>query len=169
MTESLLRSNYPDVPYLTTALRLAQLSAVIELLSEPAFVTVQQNMLYKTRAAAEATAVIVKTLVTAGLVFWAQGQGQELGVLPFAAGELAYSTSLTIVYLTQTVPVARLEGFSLLPKRMQTRCVSIRSQGKCMALILFFSVRDSMLSLYSLSLCYTYLHHCIYKQPSSGH
>ncbi|KAK4574254.1 Oligosaccharide translocation protein rft1 [Recurvomyces mirabilis] len=120
MTELLLRSNYPDVPYLTTSLRISQLTAMIELLSEPAFVAVQQNMLYKTRAAAEATAVIVKTFVTAGLVFWAQGQGQELGVLPFAAGELAYSSALTIVYLTQTAPVARLKGFSLLPKWMQT-------------------------------------------------
>ena len=130
MTELILQSNYPDVPYLTTALRISQLTAIVELLSEPAFVAVQQNMLYKTRAAAEATAVIMKTLTTAGLVFWAQGQRRELGVLPFAAGELAYSAALTIVYLVLTAPVARLRGFSLLPKWMNTRCVYIRVQGK---------------------------------------
>ncbi|KAK5684200.1 Oligosaccharide translocation protein rft1 [Elasticomyces elasticus] len=120
-----LQSNYPDVPYLTTALRINELTAMIELLSEPAFVAVQQNMLYKTRAAAEATAVIMKTLATAVLVFWSRHQGYELGVLPFAAGELAYSTSLTIVYLSQTIGVARLKGFTLTPKKMQSRCVHV--------------------------------------------
>ncbi|KAK1816000.1 Oligosaccharide translocation protein rft1 [Friedmanniomyces endolithicus] len=114
-----LQSNYPDVPYLTTALRINELTAMVELLSKPAFVAVQQNMLYKTRAAAEATAVIMKTLATAGLVFWSRHKGYDLGVLPFAAGELAYSISLTIVYLTQTVGVARLKGFTLTPKRIQ--------------------------------------------------
>ncbi|KAK5704648.1 Oligosaccharide translocation protein rft1 [Elasticomyces elasticus] len=115
-----LQSNYPDVPYLTTALRINELTAMVELLSEPAFVAVQQNMLYKTRAAAEATAVIMKTLATAGLVFWGRHKGYELGVLPFAAGELAYSISLTIVYLSQTIGVARLKGFTLTPKKMQS-------------------------------------------------
>ncbi|TKA83106.1 hypothetical protein B0A55_00888 [Friedmanniomyces simplex] len=114
-----LQSNYPDVPYLTTALRVNELTAMVELLSEPAFVAVQQNMLYKTRAAAEATAVIMKTLATAGLVFWGRHEGYDIGVLPFAAGELAYSASLTVVYLSQTVGVARLRAFTLTPKKMQ--------------------------------------------------
>ncbi|KAK3109674.1 Oligosaccharide translocation protein rft1 [Teratosphaeriaceae sp. CCFEE 6253] len=114
-----LQSNYPDLPYLTTALRINEFTVMIELLGEPGFVAVQQNMLYRTRAAAEASAVIMKTLATAGLVFWSKHYGRELGVLPFAAGELAYSTSLTIVYLSQTASVARLKQFSLLPKKMQ--------------------------------------------------
>ena len=117
-----LRTNYPNVPYVATAVRMNELTVMIELLSEPAFVAVQQNMLYKTRAAAEATAVVMKTLATAGLVFWSRYQGLDLGVLPFAAGELAYSTFLTIVYLSQTAAVARLKNFALLPKRMNSRC-----------------------------------------------
>ncbi|KJY01370.1 hypothetical protein TI39_contig293g00022 [Zymoseptoria brevis] len=111
-----LSTSYPDVPYFVEALRICELAAIVELFSEPAFVAVQQNMLYKTRAAAEASAVVVKTFTTAAIVFWGQHKGIELGVLPFAAGELAYCSILTLVYLWQTVPVARLQKFSLLPR-----------------------------------------------------
>ncbi|SMQ52066.1 unnamed protein product [Zymoseptoria tritici ST99CH_3D7] len=111
-----LSTSYPDVPYFVEALRICELAAIVELFSEPAFVAVQQNMLYKTRAAAEASAVVVKTFTTAAIVFWGQHKDIELGVLPFAAGELAYCSILTLVYLWQTVPVARLQKFSLLPR-----------------------------------------------------
>ena len=121
-----LGRDQPSVPYVTAALRINEFAAMLELLGEPGFVAVQQNMLYKTRAAAEASAVVMKTLATAGLVFWARYAGHDLGVLPFAAGELAYSASLTVVYLSQTAPVARLNRFSLLPKAMTSRCVKIR-------------------------------------------
>nr|XP_023908635.1 oligosaccharide translocation protein RFT1-like [Quercus suber]POF15614.1 oligosaccharide translocation protein rft1 [Quercus suber] len=110
-----LGTNYPDVPYLVAALRIHELTALIELFSEPAFVAVQQNMLYKTRAAAEASAVVVKTFVSAGLVIWSHRQDFDLGVLPLAAGEFAYSATLTVVYLVQTVSVAKQHKFSLLP------------------------------------------------------
>ncbi|KAF2770441.1 Rft-1-domain-containing protein [Teratosphaeria nubilosa] len=120
LAEMYLRTNYPAVPYLTTALRINQFTAMVELISEPGFVAVQQNMLYKTRAAAEATAVVMKTVATAGLVFWNIYTDVDLGVLPFAAGELAYSSSLTIVYLWQTSAVARLKAFKLLPRKMKS-------------------------------------------------
>ncbi|WPH00194.1 Hypothetical protein R9X50_00301700 [Acrodontium crateriforme] len=120
LAQMYLGMNYPDVPYLTTALRIGQVTAMIELFSEPAFVAVQQNMLYRTRAAAEATAVVIKTLATAGLVFWSHNQGLNLGVLPFAVGELAYSSTLTLVYLSQTAAVAQSKGFSLLPNAMKS-------------------------------------------------
>ena len=125
-----LGTNYPNVPYITTALRINELTVMIELLSEPAFVAVQQNMLYKTRAAAEATAVVMKTLATAGLVFWSRYRNVDIGVLPFAAGELAYSASLTLVYLSQTAAVARLKQFSLLPKQTMSRCDNTPIQCK---------------------------------------
>ncbi|GIZ48751.1 hypothetical protein CKM354_001180100 [Cercospora kikuchii] len=115
-----LTTAVPDVPYFVEALRVYQVAAIIELCSEPAFVTVQQNMLYKTRAAAEASAVVLKTFATAGAVFWSQRQNADLGVLPFAAGELFYCSTLTVVYLWQTIPVARRQSFSLLPKSIKS-------------------------------------------------
>ena len=121
--QAYLSSGYPDVPYVITALRINGLAAMIELVSEPAFVAVQQNMLYKTRAAAEASAVVVKTFATAGLVFWGHHKAIDLGVLPFAVGELAYSSTLTVVYLFRTAPVAHAEAFSLLPRTIAARCV----------------------------------------------
>lgn len=124
-----LTTSLPDVPYFVESLRIYQLAAVIELLSEPAFVAVQQNMLYKSRAAAEASAVVLKTLATAGTVLWSQHEQLELGVLPFAAGELAYCSTLTLVYLWQTIPVATNQHFSLLPKSIKSRCVTPPSEA----------------------------------------
>ncbi|KAK4497999.1 hypothetical protein PRZ48_010655 [Zasmidium cellare] len=114
-----LSTTYPDVPYFVEALRICELAAIIELLSEPAFVAVQQKMLYKTRAAAEASAVVVKTFSTAGLVFWGQYRNVEVGVLPFAVGELAYCTTLTMVYLWHVAPVAVADKSSLLLSKIQ--------------------------------------------------
>lgn len=119
-----LSTKYPEVPYFVEALRICQFAALIELLSEPAFVAVQQNMLYKTRAAAEASAVVFKTFITAAIVFWSHYKGMELGVIPFAAGELTFCSVLTLIYLRQTAPVAKKRGFSLLPQAMKTRCVN---------------------------------------------
>lgn len=118
-----LTAAHPDVPFFVPALRLCELAAVVELVSEPAFVVVQQKMLYKIRAAAEASAVVIKTLTTAAAIFWSQRSGNDLGVIPFAAGELAYCATLTLVYLWQTSAVARQDHFSLLLSRLKTRCV----------------------------------------------
>ena len=150
-----LKTNFPNVPYLATALRINEIAVMVELISEPGFVAVQQNMLYKTRAAAEATAVIMKTMATAGFVFWSRYNGTDLGVLPFAAGELAYSSSLTLVYLSQTVSVARLKSFTLLPRRIMSRCVRPPQNGKCAFIDLFCSPDNHyVFSLFSMPLLY---------------
>ncbi|KXT08525.1 hypothetical protein AC579_983 [Pseudocercospora musae] len=120
LAQCYLSTSYPQVPYFPEALRICELAAVVELLSEPAFVAVQQNMMYKTRAAAESSAVIVKTAATAAIVVWARHAGVELGVLPFAAGELAYCSALTVVYLWQTASLARQQKFTLLPKKIES-------------------------------------------------
>ena len=119
-----LTTTFPDVPYFVDGLRLCELAAIVELFSEPAFVAVQQEMLYKTRAAAEATAVVLKTISTAAMVFWARHQWKDLGVLPFAVGELVFCMTLTVIYLWQTASVATKQGFSLLPRIIKPRCVS---------------------------------------------
>ena len=59
----------------------------------------------------------------AGTVFWSSRRGIDLGALPFALGELAYCTALTLVYLWHTIPVAKADKFALLPRKITTRCV----------------------------------------------
>jgi hypothetical protein len=116
---------YSSVPYFAEALRVNQFAAFVELLMEPAFTTVQHNMLYKARAAAEGSSVILKTLTVFALFTWANKHGLEIGVLPFAAGELVNSITLTAVYWTWTIPVANSNKFSLFPQKMKSRCVAI--------------------------------------------
>lgn len=117
-----------QVPRFGEALRVNQVAAFLELLMEPAFTTVQQNMLYGARAFAEGSSVVLKTLTVFGLFSWARSQGRDLGVLPFALGEVVNSISLTLVYWAWAIPVARAQGFSLFPKRMTSRCVSTSIQ-----------------------------------------
>jgi oligosaccharide translocation protein RFT1 len=112
-----------QIPYFGEALRVNQFAAFLELLMEPAFTAVQQNMLYGARAAAEGSSVVLKTLTVFGLYFWAHSQGRDLGVLPFAIGEVVNSMILIMVYWAWTIPIAQAQGFRLLPKRMSSRCV----------------------------------------------
>ena len=114
---------HPDVPYFAAALRVNELAALVELCMEPAYVAVQQKMLYKIRAAAEVPGVMIKTVTIAALVLWSWQKGIDLGVLPFAAGELANSSVMTAIYLYQTSRVAKQDNFSLLPKKLESRCV----------------------------------------------
>lgn len=111
------------VPLFWEALRVSQIAAFLELLMEPAFTTVQQNMLYGARAAAEGSSVVLKTLTVFGLYFWAHSQGKDLGVLPFAVGEIVNSIVLTAVYWAWTLPLAKERKFSLFPSTMKSRCV----------------------------------------------
>lgn len=123
LAQAYLRAETPNVANLHVSMKICHFSAMLELLSEPSFAVVQQNMLYKTRASAEGTAVLMKTFATAGLVFWSRHRAIDVGVLPFAAGELAYGATLAIVYVLSVRPVAREKGFSLLPREMSGRCV----------------------------------------------
>lgn len=113
-----------DVAYFTQALRINQLAAFVELLMEPAFTAVQQNLMYGARAAAEGSSVILKTLTVFALFLWGHSKGMDLGVLPYAAGELVNSVVLTAVYWTLTAPVAQEKKFSLFPTKMTSRCVA---------------------------------------------
>lgn len=121
LAELYLRTELPEVPYLVRALRIYGLAAMVELLAEPAFVAAQQKLMYKTRASAEASATIAKTIATVGLVMWAHRRSMDLGVLPFAVGQMAYASFLLLVYTVQMAVLGRSEGFSLLPKRMRSR------------------------------------------------
>ncbi|RCI12860.1 hypothetical protein L249_0564 [Ophiocordyceps polyrhachis-furcata BCC 54312] len=88
-------------------------AAVVELLSEPAFLLMQARLSFGPRAAAESVAGLTRVLV----VFLAVSSSRSEDVMPFALGQLAYASSLLVVY---AVAARRLAiDFSLLPRRIR--------------------------------------------------
>ncbi|RYP26652.1 hypothetical protein DL767_007935 [Monosporascus sp. MG133] len=104
-------------PYLETSLRMYGVAAILELLSEPAFVVLQHRLRFGPRAAAESTATFLRCVATFGAANWAWRHDLDLGVLPFACGQLAYGLGLLAVYAWYGLGLAWSEGFSLLPRR----------------------------------------------------
>ncbi|KAF2115582.1 oligosaccharide translocation protein RFT1 [Lophiotrema nucula] len=113
-----IRGGVPDVPFFVDALSLYCLATFVELLTEPAFSAVQQKLLYKIRARAESTATVLRCFATCGSAIWASRAGIDIGVLPFAIGQLAYALTLFAVYIYKLQPVTTQSGFSLLLKPM---------------------------------------------------
>lgn len=113
-----VRSGTPGVPYFTEALIVYCLATFLELLSEPAFSAVQQKLLYKTRASAESSATLLRCVGTCGSAIVASRAGLDIGVLPFAVGQLSYALALLVVYAYKTWPVAKADGFSLFPEKV---------------------------------------------------
>jgi oligosaccharide translocation protein RFT1 len=107
-----------STPYLQTGLWVYGLAAIVELLSEPAFVVLQHRLRFGPRAAAESIATFVRCAVTFGAANWSWRAGKELGVLPFALGQLGYGVVLLLVYLLYGWSLAGVEGFSLFPRRI---------------------------------------------------
>lgn len=106
-----------SAPYLVASLRLYALAAVVELLSEPCFVLMQTRLQFGTRAAAESLATFLRCgVVFASAVWAAADSGTDLGVLPFALGQLTYGVVLLLVYLVSGYRLAAAQGFSLLPR-----------------------------------------------------
>ncbi|CAG9951759.1 unnamed protein product [Clonostachys rosea f. rosea IK726] len=102
-------------PHLVTAVWLYGLAAMIELLSEPCFVLMQTRLQFGTRALAESSATFLRCIVVFGSAVWASRKGLDLGVLPFALGQLCYGVVLVLVYLVSGYRLASSIGFSLLP------------------------------------------------------
>lgn len=113
-----LRSDTPNVPYFAEALGLYCVATIIELLTEPCFSAVQQKLLYKVRASAESTATLLRCFGTCGSAILASRLRTDVGILPFAIGQLAYALGLLVVYLYNMWPVARNEQFTLLPRQL---------------------------------------------------
>ncbi|KAJ4404998.1 Oligosaccharide translocation protein rft1 [Didymella pomorum] len=120
-----LRSDTPKVPYFVEALGLYCIATIIELLTEPFFSAVQQKLLYKVRASAESSATLIRCFGTCGSAILANYVGVDIGVLPFAFGQLAYALGLLVVYFTNMRSVARSEQFALLPKQLSATKESI--------------------------------------------
>lgn len=115
-----LRSDTPNVPYFVEALILYCLATFIELLSEPAFSAGQQKLLYKIRASAESSATLLRCFGTCGSAILASQAGIDIGILPFAIGQLAYALGLLAVFSYKIWTVSKADGFSLFPKMIHS-------------------------------------------------
>jgi oligosaccharide translocation protein RFT1 len=115
-----LRSGDPHIlatPYFNASLKIYGWAAVWELLSEPAFVVVQQKSRFKIRAAAESIATVSRCIVTCGSAIWAaRTGGKDIGVLPYALGQITYAIVLLLVYSWSVGSIATKSGFSVLLK-----------------------------------------------------
>ncbi|KAL2173032.1 Rft protein-domain-containing protein [Thermothelomyces heterothallicus CBS 202.75] len=118
--DSLSASTLLSAPNLVVSLYIYAVAAVLELASEPAFVVMQTRLQFGTRAAGESVATFLRCIVTLGTAAW--GAGRDLGVLPFALGQLSYGLGLLAVYIWHGATLARREGFSLLPLRITAPC-----------------------------------------------
>lgn len=103
-------------PYFYSSLRLYALATFVELLAEPAYLVVQQKSRWGIRAAAESTSTVLRCIGTCATALWAHRAGLDLGVLPFAVGQIMYSLSLVVIYLWNVTTISSEEGFSLLAK-----------------------------------------------------
>lgn len=107
-----------STPYLVPSVYIYALASILELLSEPAFVVMQVRLQFGARASAEGVATFGKCAVTLAAAVWASRNGVELGVLPFALGQVAYGSGLLVTYTWYGTVLARREGFSLLPRQL---------------------------------------------------
>ena len=102
--------------HLHSSLYIYALATLSELLIEPAFAVAKQQMLDGTRVWAEFRASLTKCLVTCATAIWASRAGRNVGVLPFAMGQLSYAVVLNLVYVWNIVHICSQNGASLLPK-----------------------------------------------------
>ncbi|KAL9104698.1 MAG: hypothetical protein Q9163_000376 [Psora crenata] len=106
-----------STPYLHPSLNLYALATILELLHEPLFAIVQQQMLYGTRASAEMQAAFTRCIITCLTAIGASRSGFNIGVLPFAVGQLSYAVVLVLGYLYRLYPLYQRKTVSLLPTR----------------------------------------------------
>lgn len=108
-----------QTPYMVLSLQVYGLAAMVELLSEPCFVLLQSVMLLRTRAAAESIATCMRCLVVFTTAVNANRRGMEVGVMPWALGQLAYGSALVLVYVSSGWRIGSIVGYSLLPRRIE--------------------------------------------------
>ncbi|KAF5026245.1 hypothetical protein F66182_1676 [Fusarium sp. NRRL 66182] len=109
-----------QTPYLVESLYLYGFAAMVELLSEPCFVLMQTRLQFGTRAAAESIATFLRCIFVFGSAVWAS-KNSDIGVLPFALGQITYGASLLLVYIVSGYQLASSIGFSLLPRSITTK------------------------------------------------
>lgn len=106
-------SEVASQPYFEASVVVYAVATVVELLAEPGFAVGQLLMLYKVRAAAESSAAMARCFVTCAVTVWGVKSGKDIGVLPFAIGQLAWGLTIFAVYWIRIGAVAKKGGFSM--------------------------------------------------------
>lgn len=110
-----------QTPWFRESLQLYGIAAFLELLAEPCFILAQHKLLYKVRAGAESAATLAKCLATCIFALLAARKKGDVGVLPFAVGQMAYALVLLAFYYWSLRGFASNEGFSLMIKPIDSR------------------------------------------------
>ena len=93
-----------SIPFTRKSLNVYALATILELLHEPFFATASHQLSYAVRTASEMQATLLRCLVTCAIAIYSHHHGQDVGVLPFAVGQLTYAIALLLGY------AARLYG-----------------------------------------------------------
>lgn len=97
------------------AVLLFAVASVIELISEPSFLFVQLQLEFKTRASIESVAITVRCFLTFLFVLLAkQIANASASIIAFALGQLAYSSVLTGLYMTNALARSRHKQYKIL-------------------------------------------------------
>jgi hypothetical protein len=110
-----LRAEGEERPWFKQSLGIYALSAIIQLTTEPAFVVAQQKLQFGIRASSEGIATVLKCFATCAVAIHGARMGYELGVLPFAIGDLTYGIMRFISYTVQMWLLTSQDSISLLP------------------------------------------------------
>ena len=105
-----------ESPEFETSLQLYGAATIIELLSEPAFVTLQHVRDYRSRARAETTAAVLKCLVAYGSAVMLHRVGNPPSVSPYAFGQLTYAVVLLLLLTASAYNAATRGSFTLMPR-----------------------------------------------------
>ena len=106
-------------PYFGLCLQIYAVATLIEILSEPCFVVIQERFLYKSRARSETIAAISKCAATCLTAYVASRRQVRPSALPFAVGQTVYATVLAGGYLATVLPLARQDGLSMIPATVE--------------------------------------------------
>jgi Rft protein len=88
-----------QLPHFRAATVLYAVAAIVEILSEPAFLAAQRFMMYELPIQAHGLATFMQYTVICGVAIWAGLTGWNVGVLLVATGELCYSAVIAAKYL----------------------------------------------------------------------
>ena len=106
-------------PLFSQSFLVYAVATLVELLSEPAFIVIQQRGLFKARARAETSAAIARCCFAIGTAFTATRSEKKPSVLPFAVGQLAYAATLFALYFQTAVTTSKKMNFALIPTSIQ--------------------------------------------------